>query len=481
MSTDGIATETTGEVLRGSESGHIVEGPEVVTRKPAVLSVFAKRVASVLATRVTLFVMAFAASILLSRLLGPDGKGHFVAVSTVPGMLAAIGTFGLPAAVNYFAGRGASVPGLLRASYIFTVVLSVGLLSVVWLSLPALESSILRLAPDNLVRVILLTVPLGLLSAFGASILYGRQAVRVYNLIQICLAAVSLLSIVLLVGVLRLGLDGAVAGTVVVSILMAACVITATWRLSRRDAGGAPASLRSMTSYGARLYPGSITGYFSYRADTYIIQALTLPAAALGNYSLAVTMAELVFYVPDSITTIFLPRVAGSTLEDSNRLVGRVGRLTSLVTLGVAACLIPAAFVGVHVVLPRFSDCLPAFVVLLPGVVSLSVAKVMTSYVNGRGHPGLVAIGTIASTVLNIALNLFLIPRLGITGASLASLISYTAQAAIAVFFAGRLSGQSPLSLFVPGMGEVRLLTGTLSGLAGQARARLRSAGKGTS
>ncbi len=471
MSSDGIVPGPTGVTFAG---------PDGAPHKPAAIGIFAKRVASVLATRVMLFVMAFATSILLSRLLGPDGKGHFVAVVTLPGMLLAIGTFGLPSAVNYFAGRGASVPGLVRATYIFTAILSVGLVGIVWFSLPALETSILRLAPDSLLRVILLTVPLGVLTAFGGAILYGRQAVRVYNLIQIALAAVSLASVVLLVGVLRFGIDGAVAGTIIVSVLMAAAVTTATWRLGRTSQGGAPASLRALASYGARLYPGSLSGYFSYRADTYIIQALMLPARSLGNYSVAVTMAELVFYVPDSITTIFLPRVAGSTPEDSNRLVGRVGRLTTLLTVGLALSLIPVAYVGIHLVLPQFVDCLLAFVVLLPGVVSLSVAKVMTSYVNGRGHPGLVAIGTIAATVLNVALNLVLIPMFGIVGAALASLISYTFQAGVALVFASRLSGQSPLSLFMPGTAEVRLMVETARRLVGQAMARRhRSQGRG--
>jgi O-antigen/teichoic acid export membrane protein len=198
------------------------------------------------------------------------------------------------------------------------------------------------------------------------------------------------------------------------------------------------------------------------------------PQAALGLYSMAVTMAELVFYVPDSITTIFLPRVAGSTPEEANRLVGRVGRLTTLLTIVVALALIPAALLGIHLILPKFVDCLPAFVVLLPGVISLSVAKVMTSYVNGSGHPGLVAIGTVASLVLNVALNLVFIPRFGIVGASLSSLISYTFQAGMAVIFASRLSGQSALSLFVPGTGEIRLLVETGRRLTANTKARRR-------
>ncbi len=113
--------------------------------------------------------------------------------------------------------------------------------------------------------------------------------------------------------------------------------------------------------------------------------------------------------------------------------------------------LIPVAFIGIHLVLPHFVDCLPAFVALLPGMITLSIGKVMTSYISGRGRPGLVAFGTTFSLVFNIGLNFALIPRFGIVGASLASVFSYTLQAAVAVFFASRLSGHSPLELFVPG------------------------------
>ncbi|HEX7544155.1 MAG TPA: polysaccharide biosynthesis C-terminal domain-containing protein [Candidatus Limnocylindrales bacterium] len=475
MIENGKVPEAISAGLNGRDGVPSVEPAPDAVHRPAAMSVFAKRVASVLATRVTLFVMAFATSILLSRLLGPDGKGAYVAVVTLPGMLAAVGLFGLPGAVNYFAGRGASIKSLIRATYASTAVLSVLLVGVVWFSLPVLETSILRAAPDNLVRVILLAVPLGILTTFGGSLLYGRQAVRVYNLIQISLAAVSLMLVVVLVGFLRLGVNGAVAGAVAITVLTAVAVMVAVHRLGRSSPGGPPSSLGGMASYAARLYPSSLSGYFVYRADTYIIQALMLgPQAALGLYSMAVTMAELVFYVPDSITTIFLPRVAGSTPDEANRLVGRVGRLTTLLTIAVALVLIPAGFLGIHLVLPKFVDCLPAFVVLLPGVISLSVAKVMTSYVNGRGHPGLVAIGTVASLVLNVALNLVLIPRFGIVGASLSSLISYTFQAGMAVIFASRLSGQSPLSLFVPGTGEIRLLVETGRRLMANTKARRR-------
>jgi len=450
---------TTGTALSAEDPPGPLHGP------------FARRVSSVFATQVVQFVLAFATSILISRLLGPADKGVFVAVSTLPGMLSVVGMFGLPSAVNYFAGKGSSVASLTRAAFLFSAVLSVLLIAAVWVALPSLESSVLSALKghDTLARVILVTLPLGILASFGGSILYGRQDVRVYNLIQLGQAVISLLCAIVLVGALRLGVAGAVAGSVVASTLLALAVMDAVRRLGRRDTAGPAAPGRALVSYGMRLYPASLSGYFNYRADTYIIQALMLNAPlALGLYSTAVTMAELVFYVPNSIGTIFLPRVAGSTPEDANRMLGRVARLSTLITVGVALALAPTAFVGIHLVLPQYADCLPAFYVLLPAVVSLSLAKIMTSFVSGRGRPGLVSAAITVALVLNVALNLVLIPRFGIVGASLSSVVSYTAHAVMTLLIAGRLSGQSPLSLFVPGWAEVLLLVAGLRHLGGR-------------
>ncbi len=426
---------------------------------------FARKVAGVFTTQIGLFAIALVNSILIARILGPGDKGSYSAIVTLPTMLASFGTLGLPSAANYFAGKGVSLQGLVRAAYMLTATASLILVGIVWLVLPALEGSFLSAAAghDDLLRAIVFVVPLGILSAFGGAILYGRQAVRAYNVIQIVAAALLLAWVVVVVGFYHTGLRGAVLGSILTSVVTVVLVMVAVHRLERSTPGGDDVSYRALASYGTRSFPASLSGYFSYRADNYIIQAtIAEPKVPLGLYTQAVTMDELVFYVPNSVATLFLPRVAGSSHEDSSRMVARVGRLTTLLTLGVVMGLIPTAFIGIHLILPRYVDCLPAFVALLPGMITLSVGKVMTSYISGRGRPGLVAFGTTLSLVFNIGLNFMLIPRFGIVGASLSSVFSYTLQAAVAVYFAGKLSGHSPLALFVPGRDEVHLLMTTL-------------------
>ena len=313
---------------------------------------FVRRVAGVLATRVAQFVLGFGSSLIIAKLLGPDGRGAYVAVLLVPGTLFALGQLGVPSAINYFAGRGSSIRDLIRSSFILTVAFSVVIVGTTLVLLPFLETNVLRAAPPELLRLVLITVPISCLATFGGSILYGRQAIRTYNWILIGQSAASLVGIVVLVGILGLGVAGAIATSIIVGLVAAAAIIREVIVVRRRDPGHEHVALRSLVDYGLRLYPASVTSYFSYRADVYILQALILaPQRAVGLYSYAVTLAELVFYIPDSVSTIFFPHVAGSTAEDSARQVGQVARFTILLTVCAALALIPAAWVLFAVIL----------------------------------------------------------------------------------------------------------------------------------
>jgi len=69
--------------------------------------------------------------------------------------------------------------------------------------------------------------------------------------------------------------------------------------------------------------------------------------------------------------------------------------------------------------------------------------------------------------------NFILIPRFGITGASAASLISYTLLALLMLVVSCRLSHLSPLAIVVPGKAEVRILQSAARRSIAHLRARI--------
>src|ERR1035437_2277165 len=169
-------------------------GAPAAVRSPPGARPSPRRVSSVFGTQVLGFGFGLAASLLLRKVMPGTDFGTFVAVTTFPGTLSALGMFGLPNAVNYFAGKGSSVASLVRLTFVLTAILSVVLIGAVWVILPLLEGSYVSAArtDDTLLRIMLLTLPLSVLASFGGSILYGRQDFRVYKVIQVVQAIGSL-------------------------------------------------------------------------------------------------------------------------------------------------------------------------------------------------------------------------------------------------------------------------------------------------
>ena len=199
------------------------------------------------------------------------------------------------------------------------------------------------------------------------------------------------------------------------------------------------------------LYPGSLTQFFSARIDAYLIACLiTDPSAPLGYYSMAVGLAELVFFFPNAVSTLFFPHVAESLRDEADRQVAFVSRVAFLVTAAVALALVPASVSMINILLPAFVPSLPPLLILLPGVVALSTTKVVYGYVTGIGRTAISSYINIFAFVFNVIVNLILIPRFGIAGASAASLVSYTVSAVLFTIVAARFARMPSDGLLAP-------------------------------
>jgi O-antigen/teichoic acid export membrane protein len=439
---------------------------------------FGKRVAGVFATRVARVLIGMATSFLLAGMLLPEGRGQYAVLVLVPGMLNALGQFGLPSAMSFFAGRGRSVRDLQRLGWLLTVGLSVVLVGATLLALPWLQQTLLQPVPLELLLVSLASVPFQFGTAFAGSTLIGKQRLRNYNLIVVAQSALMLIGVVVLVGLLDLGVEGALLSYVAVAIIAAVgTAIELSRAVADEPAEGGRVKLSQIAGYGIRIYPASVSGYFSYRVDVLILSAIlgASGAASIGLYTFAVSLAEMVFMIPDSVSTVFYPRVAGMERREADRLAPQVSRFTVLVTLFGVLGLLPAAWVVTSFILPAYGGSLLPFAVLLPGIIALSVSKVVSGYISGLGLPLAVARASIANLVVNVIANVVLVPMLGIVGAALASLISYAGHASILVFTASRIAHTRPLDYVVPTGAEVaRLRDGVAALLRGR---RLRDAG----
>jgi O-antigen/teichoic acid export membrane protein len=450
---------------------------------------FAGRVAGVLGTRLVQLVSTLVVSFLLARILGPDGRGVYAVVVLVPTTLFAFSQLGLGSALTFHAGGDGSVRDLERHGVILGGAISCLVAGATLLALPALEPNVLRTAPDDLLRIALVALPLRVVATFAGNILYGRHRFRAYNLILAIQSVLGVVLVIVLVGWLGLGVPGAVAAYLLFVAFGTVAVLAELDRhrrsSERRTAAGASGdagreapgrvSVRDLAGFGLRLYPSTVATFLGYRADVFLLGWLLGSASEIGIYAVAVSLAELVFNVPDSVGTVLFPRIASVTRDEADRLAPAMSRMTTLVTAGAGLALVPVAWVALAILLPAFVPGIVPLIVILPGIVSLSIAKVLTSYLAGIERLGAVTWAAVAALVANVIANLVLIPRWGINGAAAASLFSYTLYACLMVVAASRASRAPALAFVLPHREDATRLLAAASRL-GVLRLRRRGA-----
>jgi O-antigen/teichoic acid export membrane protein len=444
-------------------------------------STFSSGVARVYATRLVQFSSTVASAFLIARLLGAEGRGIYSLLLLLPSTLFALGQLGLPSALTFFAGAGRSVRSLVVGATALAAVLSTLIVIVSLVALPAVQPVLFSAAPLDLLTIAAFALPILLVSSFFGSILWGRQRVRPYSRVLAAQSVAGLVVLIGLVGIAGLGVRGALAGYLVVSGAAAVIIVGLVLRERAREtidtaAGESvqrPVGVGALLGYGMRLYPSAVATFLSYRVDLFLLSLLLADAGDIGRYAIAVSMAEITFQVPDSVATLFYPRVAGAERAEADRLAPSMARFTLLATSLAALALIPLAWLAIRIVLPGFEASLLPFLILLPGTVALGLGKVLSAYISGLRRPEPVSVIAVIALVVNVAVNLLLIPLFGIVGAALASLTSYCVHAILTIGLASRLSGARPAEFVLVGRAEVDGLIDRISAI----RPRSRTAG----
>jgi O-antigen/teichoic acid export membrane protein len=410
---------------------------------------FGVDVAVSLGTRVVLFGVTASTGILIARWLGPEGRGLLSICITIPSLVAALAGCGLPMANVYLVGRGRVAAGVVAGNALaFAAVVGGGLGAGLFVVAPRVVEAWLPHVPAGLLRTGALLLPLLLLleNVRGLLLAYRRMgSIAVCAFVRVLPYAAAVAALFLC---RRLTAERALAAQVTaVALAVATGVLLAVrggvfagWALRW-------AALREGLWFGLRQHAGSIAQLFAYRLDVLILAGMRRPAE-VGCYTLAVMLAEMAWYVPQSVGEILFPKTAADRAA-ANRFTPLVCRCTVAFTaVGLAVLFALAGVLIPWVVTARYASSVTALRLLTPGVLFLSVSKVLGSDLAGRGHPHLSSIASGVSLVLTVVLDLLWIPRYGIDGAAAASSVAYTANGLCMTVFFLRVSGVRLRDLF---------------------------------
>jgi len=226
-----------------------------------------------------------------------------------------------------------------------------------------------------------------------------------------------------------------------------------------------------------RLHLGLISFYLLLRFDVFLVSVYRDPAD-VGVYSVAVLFAELAWLLTAPLTQAIVPFQAELSAQGAAPLAFKAARFNVALALLLSAAFAATLwFLVPDLYGAQFADSYPAIVLLLPGIVAVSVVRPLTWVLTRLDRPLLYSTMFLAAFALNCALNMALIPALGINGASIASSIAYVALATASVAWAlraGRLGGGDGL---LPTRADVATVRAALSGLKARIAARHPSEG----
>lgn len=398
---------------------------------------------AVLAARVVGLAATFLGSVALARALGPEGRGaqaFFVACTVI---LVAISGLSTPIGDYILATRKAIVRRRLAVNAVW-LALAAGIVG--GLSMGILQSMFGLLPP------VLAAVPGWQLAMTLAIVGFSLNA----HQIQLALAAGRALAGAFLsfgtfaiagvgyVGILLAGggLPAAMWMVVLAPYLAAIVALLARPPLETLVFGAPDRYLAARTAReGVRFFPGDLAAIAHLRIDVILLGVMT-PTSAIGVYVVAYQTAEPILVIASAATASVL--ALGHGLDETGRATAVVRLIRETIVLGGLLAL--AAAICAPVLIPliygaAFSNSVVPFLILLPAVLALAVGRIGNADLIRRNHLEDTVLVSSAALAINVIANLILIPPLGATGAALASLVSYTSYAVLAIAFQRRVSG----------------------------------------
>jgi O-antigen/teichoic acid export membrane protein len=393
-------------------------------------------------SRAGVFILGFILQAWIARLLGPEGKGAYAVITLITSLVAQFATLGLHNAHIYLIGRKqTNLKAAAENAFIFSFVLGGICFGIYWLGRAWLDPILFKGIAPEITVWIALTFPLHLTFLLFNYLALAHDDIVGFNLPHVGRSAYILLGLALLIPWRPIDLWAVNIIWVITNVMLA---LQCWWLIFRRQRFGLrwhSDLFRASVKFGLQSHAGTIFYLLGWRLD-FLLCNLYLDTRAVGYYSVAALFGEVLWFIPQTLAVVLLPEVSRQNGEQAARLTSQVCRLAIVCSALGAACL--AAIAPLLVGKIFGNDFLPALVplwLLLPGMIFESGARILSSFFVGRGHPMTSTYAAMLVFVSNLLINLWFIPRYGITGAALASTFSYTLGAAYLLRSYRRLTG----------------------------------------
>ena len=386
---------------------------------------FLKDISSVFASNILAIVSALLIDIVLSRQLGPEGRGLYASILVVPLIVTSFVMLGIRRSAVYHLGKkifdaDRTVSGILSL-LIITSILAVLISGIAFLIL----------LPKGLTWIMailaLISIPVKLILVYSGGIYIGNEDFKRSNL-QVWLPLVyDLLGILLFVALLKWSVSGALLALFLANLLVSVMSLRYLSKAFKIRISWDKEVISGLAKIGITYAVAVVIMQLNYRVDILLLQELST-MKEVGYYSLGVAISDKLWQLPSAIGLVVMSRSAN--VDDTGRLdrdVAKLVRISFLIVLLSAIVL----WVLIPYLLPlfygiKFAPSIGVVRLMLPGIIMFVIVRILSGRFAGSGQPKLLIGLFVPVLLVNIILNLFWIPTYGSLGAAMATNVSYT-------------------------------------------------------
>lgn len=384
------------------------------------------KVVETLSTRILLIFLSLVTSILVARTLGPEARGLYALALTIGMIGVQLSNLGLHSSNTFqIAKHPELMPSLLgnslAVSFIFGNLCAVtaGVMFYLFPDLAPIQGLLLFLA--------LSWIPFGLAFLLTQNLLVGIQEIRTFNKIELINKVTSILLILLIIALNWTSAESIFSAALAAMIF---CFILMTKKLTkhlpRRPHLSFPIFKRNI-SYGIKSYLGSLITFLLLRIDLLMVDRM-LGKKETGFYDIAINLSEMVYLFPLVVSMILFPKLCA--LQDNRekwKLSKNVGKVLLIVMFLLCGLTALAAHPVVEILYGKaFLPSVSVFIILVISKFIVSINSIYSNFVASVHVPWSMIPFNVFVLSINVILNLILIDQMGVIGAAISSVISFS-------------------------------------------------------
>ncbi|MBU1076400.1 MAG: oligosaccharide flippase family protein [Spirochaetes bacterium] len=392
-----------------------------------------KLISASFGTRFMYVLFGFLASIVINRYLGPGNKGIFTLIVTLSTFTVMFFEFGLPVSNVYLFGKKRLKFNDLfhNTLFLYIIFTCLGLLFA-FLFIKYNKNSIYKGINWNILFLAFILIPVEFLQRIFRGFIDALQKYKIILSVTLFSSLFSLVGAIIILMVLRWGVRELILLTIANVVISSAIIYINIKDHINRKIRISFSKMKMIVKFGFKNYLFFIASNLNYRLDFFII-AYFLKPYYVGLYSLSVKMAELLKELPISLNTILLPKISANKKKDVIYIINKGTRLNIFISVLIAiGFILFGKFLIQLFYTDQFLLSYWPLVILLPGLILFNSIDLLGSFFNLHlGKPMINFWVHFSSVLVNLILNIILIPEYKIRGAAFASAVSYSLNALV--------------------------------------------------